>query len=116
MRDYEELLGADYVEHNVHRHGLDLTRAVSVIGDQHEDILRGHVPVGKNKVGSVVSWVVTGHSALLQGHMDYLETTYADLPSMLKNRHNKVGVVIDVQRAWNVDGQEELQMKMMNQS
>ena len=53
MRDYEELLGADYVEHNVHRHGLDLTRAVSVIGDQHEDILRGHVPVGKNKVGSV---------------------------------------------------------------
>ena len=54
MRDYEELLGADYVEHNVHRHGLDLTRAVSVIGDQHGDILRGHVPVGKNKVGGVV--------------------------------------------------------------
>ncbi len=54
MRDYEELLGADYVEHNVHRHGLDLTRAVSVIGDQHGDILRGHVPVGKNKVGDVV--------------------------------------------------------------
>jgi len=100
MRDYEELLGADYVEHNVHRHGLDLTRAVSVIGDQHGDILRGHVPVGKNKVGGVV----------------WLETTYADLPTMLKNRHNKVGVVIDVQRAWNVEGQEELQMKMMKQS
>ena len=62
MRDYEELLGADYVEHNVHRHGLDLTRAVSVIGDQHEDILRGHVPVGKNKVGSVVSWMFTRRS------------------------------------------------------
>ena len=55
MRDYEELLGADYVEHNVHRHGLNLTRAVSVIGEQHEDILRGHVPVGKNKVGDLVS-------------------------------------------------------------
>ena len=51
MRDYEELLGADYVEHNVHRHGLDLTRAVSVLGERNEDILRGHVPVGKNKVG-----------------------------------------------------------------
>ena len=53
---------------------------------------------------------------LLQGHMDYLETTYADLPTMLKNRHNKVGVVIDVQRAWNVEVQEDLQMKMMKQS
>ena len=64
MRDYEELLGADYVEHNVHRHGLDLTRAVSVIGDQHGDILRGHVPVGKNKVGGVFSSLVIGHTAL----------------------------------------------------
>ena len=70
MRDYEELLGADYVEHNVHRHGLGLTRAVSVIGEQHEDILRGHVPVGKNKVGDLVlvsSWshqIVTGTHGL----------------------------------------------------
>ena len=54
MRDYEELLGADYVEHNIHRHGLDLTRAVSVIGDKHSDIARGHVPVGKNKVCEVL--------------------------------------------------------------
>ena len=52
MRDYEELLGADYVEHNIHRHGLNLTRAVSVIGDKHDDVLRGHVPVGKNKVNA----------------------------------------------------------------
>ena len=52
MRDYEELLGADYVEHNIHRHGLNLTRAVSVIGDKHDDVLRGHVPVGKNKVNT----------------------------------------------------------------
>ena len=59
MRDYEELLGADYVEHNVHRHGLNLTRAVSVIGEQHEDILRGHVPVGKNKVGDLISRMIT---------------------------------------------------------
>ena len=114
MRDYEELLGADYVEHNVHRHGLDLTRAVSVIGDKHEDILRGHVPVGKNKVGDTIMMVTL--DSLLQGHMDYLETTYADIPTMLKNRHNKVGVVIDVQRAWNAEGQEELQMKMMKQN
>ena len=55
MRDYEELLGADYVEHNIHRHGLELTRAVSVIGGRQEDILRGHVPVGKNKVRCVCS-------------------------------------------------------------
>lgn len=50
MREHEELLGADYVEHNVHRHGLGITRAVSVLGSKHEDIVRGHVPVGKNKV------------------------------------------------------------------
>ena len=48
--------------------------------------------------------------------MDYLETTYADLPTLLKNRHNKVGVVIDVQKAWNAAGQEELQMKTMKQN
>ena len=71
MRDYEELLGADYVEHNVHRHGLDLTRAVSVIGDQHGDILRGHVPVGKNKVGEAcsVAWLlVILHYAITGTH------------------------------------------------
>ena len=50
MREHEELLGADYVEHNVHRHGLGITRAVSVLGSKHADIVRGHVPVGKNKV------------------------------------------------------------------
>ena len=55
MRDYEELLGADYVEHNIHRHGLGLTRSVSVIGNLHDDILRGHVPVGKNKVKEMVA-------------------------------------------------------------
>ena len=52
MRDYEELIGADYIEHNVHRPGLDLTRTVSVLGDRHDDVLRGHVPVGKNKVSN----------------------------------------------------------------
>ena len=82
MRDYEELLGADYVEHNIHRHGLDLTRAVSVIGDRHGDILRGHVPVGKNK-----------------GHMDYLENTYSDLATTIKQRLRRTGAVVDVQ-AW----------------
>ena len=65
MRDYEELLGADYVEHNVHRHGLDLTRAVSVLGERNEDILRGHVPVGKNKVGrniSIIQFIMSPQS------------------------------------------------------
>ena len=72
--------------------------------------------MGKNKVGYLVSKKPVICITMFQGHMDYLETTYADLPTMLKNRHNKVGVVIDVQRAWNVEGQEELQMKMMKQS
>ena len=83
MRDYEELLGADYVEHNIHRHGLHLTRAVSVIGGKHEDILRGHVPVGKNK-----------------GHMDYLEDTYSDLATVVKARLRRTGATVDVQ-AWD---------------
>ena len=83
MRDYEELLGADYVEHNIHRHGLELTRAVSVIGDRHDDILRGHVPVGKNK-----------------GHMDYLEHTYSDLATVIKARLRRTGAKVEVQ-AWS---------------
>ena len=89
MRDYEELLGADYVEHNVHRHGLGLTRSVSVIGNLHDDILRGHVPVGKNK-----------------GHMDYLERSYSNM----WGRSNKVGVMVDVHEAWSDQHDEDINM------
>ena len=91
MRDYEELLGADYVEHNIHRHGLQLTRAVSVIGEKHGDILRGHVPVGKNK-----------------GHMDYLEDTYSDLATTIKARLRRTGATVGVQ-AWRSEQQSDQQ-------
>ena len=94
MRDYEELLGADYVEHNIHRHGLHLTRAVSVIGEKHEDILRGHVPVGKNK-----------------GHMDYLEDTYSDLATVIKARLRRSGATVDVQ-AW--DTETDIPLSLLN--
>ena len=53
MEEHEELIGADYIEHNIHRPGQDLTRTVSVLGNHHNDIVRGHVPVGKNKVSSI---------------------------------------------------------------
>ena len=55
MREHEELIGADYIEHNIHRSGQDITRAVSVLGPHHDDVVRGHVPVGKNKVGNFSS-------------------------------------------------------------
>ena len=96
MRDYEELLGADYVEHNIHRHGLHLTRAVSVVGEKHEDILRGHVPVGKNK-----------------GHMDYLEDTYSDLATVIKARLRRTGATVDVQ-AWDSEHHTDIPLSLLN--
>ena len=96
MRDYEELLGADYVEHNIHRHGLHLTRAVSVLGEKHGDILRGHVPVGKNK-----------------GHMDYLEDTYCDLATNIKARLSRTGATVGVQ-AWDSAHLTDIPLSQLN--
>ena len=38
--------------------------------------------------------------------MDYLETSYADLAAMMKARNN-VGVMVDVQEAWDGLGQKK---------
>ena len=65
MREHEELIGADYIEHNIHRSGQDLTRAVSVLGPHHADIVRGHVPVGKNKVSSLINSCVLEFSLII---------------------------------------------------
>ena len=51
----------------------------------------------------------------LQGHMDYLESSYADLATMCRIRPNKIGVQ-DVQEAWNVKNQEEVQKEMMQRN
>ena len=59
VEEHEELVGGDYIQHNIHRQGMDVSRAVSALAIDHADIARGLVPVGKNK-----------------GHMDYLEGTY----------------------------------------
>ena len=49
MDEHEELLGADYAEHNIHHPDVGVTRAVSVMKrwDSHHDL--GLIPVGKNK-------------------------------------------------------------------
>ena len=60
LTEHEELLGADYTEHNVHHPGVGVTRAVSVLKKHDEKVDLNLVPVGKNK-----------------GHMDFLERVYA---------------------------------------
>ena len=49
MTEFEELLGADYTEHNIHHPNVGVTRAVSVIKrhDKTQDL--NLIPVGKNK-------------------------------------------------------------------
>ena len=49
MSEHEELLGADYWEHNIHHPGVGVTRAVSVLKTHHENVDLQLVPVGKNK-------------------------------------------------------------------
>ena len=54
MTEHEELLGADYMEHNIHHPGVGVTRAVSVLKDHKENVDLQLVPVGKNK-GKTIS-------------------------------------------------------------
>ena len=68
MEEHEELIGADYIEHNIHQPGQDLTRTVSVLGNHHNDIVRGHVPVGKNKVSSIPKKIHLTHYAYKGSH------------------------------------------------
>ena len=49
MTEHEELLGADYMEHNIHHPGVGVTRAVSVLKEHKENVDLQLVPVGKNK-------------------------------------------------------------------
>ena len=49
MHEHEELLGADYMEHNIHHPGIGVTRAVSVLKDHKDNVDLQLVPVGKNK-------------------------------------------------------------------
>ena len=77
MSDHEELIGADYTEHNIHHPGVGVTRAVSVLKHHRQSIDLGLIPVGKNK-----------------GHMDYLEQNYATRARRPKNP-NKVEPIIE---------------------
>ena len=60
LTEHEELLGADYTEHNIRHPGVGVTRSVSVLKKHDEKVDLGLIPVGKNK-----------------GHMDFLETEYS---------------------------------------
>ena len=43
---------------------------------------------------------VTGANCQCQGHMDYLENTYADLATIIKSRLRRTGATVEVQEAW----------------
>ncbi|TRY73665.1 hypothetical protein TCAL_01884, partial [Tigriopus californicus] len=49
MTEIQELVGADYCEHNIFHSGVGVTRAVSVIKRHDKAVDLGLVPVGKNK-------------------------------------------------------------------
>ncbi len=49
MHAHEELIGADYTEHNIHHPGVGVTRAVSVLKNHIDDVDLGLIPVGKNQ-------------------------------------------------------------------
>ena len=49
MDVHEELIGADYCEHNIHHPGVGVTRAVSVLKDHVHGIDLDLLPVGKNQ-------------------------------------------------------------------
>ena len=49
MSEHEELLGADYMEHNVRHPDVGVTRAVSVLKCHGKNVDLQLVPVGKNK-------------------------------------------------------------------
>ena len=61
LTEHEELLGADYTEHNIHHPRVGVTRAVSVLKRHDDNVDLDLIPVGKN-----------------QGHMDYLERNFGD--------------------------------------
>ena len=49
MHAHEELIGADYTEHNIHHPGVGVTRAVSVLKNHVDNVDLGLIPVGKNQ-------------------------------------------------------------------
>jgi len=73
MTEAEELIGADYAEHNIHHPGVGVTRAVSVIGRRDPAVDLGLTRVGNNK-----------------GHSEYLEKIYsAKLAAVLAERNGE---------------------------
>ena len=100
MDAYEELLGADYTEHNVRHPGVGVTRAVSVIRRRDSEVDLGLILVGKNK-GERRKDLIGGNSiksSFASGHMDYLEKVYAArLNRVLRERGgagNKIGAAV----------------------
>jgi len=85
MTEIEELIGADYMEHNIHHPGVGVTRAVSVIGKRNPSVDLGLTRVGNNK-----------------GHSDYLEKVYAaklaNVEEDRKRRWRKRNAVGDADR------------------
>ena len=58
MSEHEELLGADYMEHNVRHPGVGVTRAVSVLKTHEENVDLQLVPVGKNKGDCILNSII----------------------------------------------------------
>ena len=49
MTETEELIGADYTEHNIQHPGVGVSRAVSVLAKHDAKVDLNLIPVGKNK-------------------------------------------------------------------
>ncbi len=48
MHQHEELLGADFFEHDIRHPGIGVSRAVSVLKHYHDEIDPSIVPKGQN--------------------------------------------------------------------
>ena len=49
MEEHEELLGADFFEHDIRHPGFEVSRAISVLKDYNDHIDTDVVEKGKNK-------------------------------------------------------------------
>ena len=93
MYEHEELLGADYMEHNIHHPSVGVSRAVSVLKEHKENVDLQLVPVGKNKgkrvkyylaililiiFSACTNYYLYCFKTTISGHMDFLERKYVN--------------------------------------
>ena len=78
MEAHEELLGADFFEHDIRHPGVGVSRAVSVLQHFHEEIDPNILPKGQNP----------GHEEIIQRQQKI--TFVKELDQSIMNRHNRI--------------------------